>query len=199
MMIWVGLLSVLLAVISYSIYFRDIFRRKTKPHGVTWLVWAVLNGCIFLQQLTHDAGAGAWVTGVAALGSIVIFLLSFRYGERNVTRLDWFCLVIAAIVMGLWLQGINDTLTVILACTVFIIGFIPTLRKSYTNPYEETITTFGLNSTKFFLALFALNSVTLVTGLYPVVLSSINAYFVVFLIIRRKIVGRQRTKVKRRA
>ena len=187
MALWIGLFSVLLALISYSIYFRDIFRGKTKPHALTWLIWAVLNGCIFVQQFTHDGGPGAWVTGVAAFANIIIFGLSFKYGERNITRLDWLCLAVAMIVMGLWLQRVSDELTVILACAIFIVGFIPTLRKSYGKPREETIVTFGLNSVKFFLALLALHSLTLITALYPVVLGIVNGYFVIFLIVRGKI------------
>lgn len=198
MAIWIGLLSVLFAVISYSLYFRDIFQKNTTPHGITWLIWSVLNGCIFIQQLGDGAGPGAWVTGVAAIANGLIFLLSIKYGERSVTRLDWFCLGFSVIVIGLWLQHVNDTLTVVLACTIFIVGFIPTLRKSYAKPHEETIVTFGLNSMKFFLALFALQSVTIVTGLYPLVLGIINGYFVIFLIIRRRSIGKRGRKLKRR-
>jgi len=196
-MVYIGLFSVLLAIISYSLYFRDIFKGQTKPHALTWLIWAILNSVIFIEQYSHDAGAGAWVTGVAALANIIIFLLSFKYGERSITRLDWLCLAIAIPAIGLWVQQIDSAITIILACAIFIIGFIPTFRKSFRKPHEETVITFGLNGTKFFIALFALSSFTITTALYPFVLGFMNIFFVAFLLARRKIVKKNNTHIRR--
>lgn len=199
MEIIIGLISLLLALVSYSLYFRDMFGKKTRPHAITWLIWSALNGFIFLQQLSHDAGPGAWVTGAAAVANLLIFLFSFKYGERNITRLDWLCLAVALLVITLWLNAASDELTVILACVIFLIGFIPTFRKSFKKPSEETILTFTLNSTKFFLALFALNTVTLVTALYPITLGVVNALFVIFLLARGSVMKKSKKVVKRSA
>lgn len=187
---WIGILSVLLAVVSYSIYFRAIFRKNITPHAITWLIWGTLNTFIFIQQAVNGAGPGAWVTGVAAAANIVIFLLSLRYGERSLAVLDWICLIVAAVVIVLWLLHSDATITVSLACVIFIIGLLPTLRKSYYKPHEEAVATFGLNSLKFFLALFALQSVTVVTGLYPLTLGIANGFIVIFLIVRRRQMNR---------
>ncbi|MEO6110021.1 MAG: hypothetical protein ABIP50_03365 [Candidatus Saccharimonadales bacterium] len=181
----IGLISVLIAIVSYSLYFRDIFKRKTKPHAISWLVWGTLNTVICIQQLAHGAGPGAWVTGVAAFADFAIFLSAFKYGEKKITRLDWMCLAVAMVVLVLWGQDSNDIFTVILACTIFIVGMIPTFRKSLKNAHEETAITFALNGTKFFLALFALNTFTLNTALYPITLFLINGIFAVFLITRQ--------------
>jgi hypothetical protein len=182
---------------SYSFYFRDIFKRQTKPHALTWFVWAILNSLIFIEQYTHDAGAGAWVTGTAALANIIIFFLSFKYGERSITKLDWLCLGIAIPVIGLWLLQTNDALTIILACAIFIIGFIPTLRKSYQKPGDETAITFGLNGTKFLIALFALSSFTMTTAFYPLVLAIVNILFVIYLLSRRNTLKYKVNKLRR--
>lgn len=184
-MIWLGLLSVLLAVFSYSLYFRDIFAGRTKPHGITWLIWAFLNGFIFVQQLTSGGGPGAWVTAAAAIAGICIFILSFKHGERHITQLDKVCLGMVAVIILLWTQQVSDVAIAVLACVVFLIGFIPTFRKSYKKPQQETIITFGLNSAKFFIALFALQSLTITTGLYPLFLGILNGCFVVYLVFRR--------------
>lgn len=186
-----GLLAVFLAIISYSIYIYTIFKGHTKPHSITWLIWAMLNSFIYIQQLSHDAGPGAWVTGIAALANAIIFLISLKYGERSLTRLDWFCLIFALGVFILWMQRASDVLTIILASTIFIIGFVPTIYKSFSKPAEETIITFGLNSLKFFIALFALTNFTITTALYPLVLAITNASFVIFLLVQRHLIHRQ--------
>ena len=181
----IGALTILIALVSYSFYFKDIFRKSTKPHSVSWLVWAVLNGVTFLTQSENGAGAGGWVTGFAALASGLIFLVSVRYGEKNITSTDWYCLVIALAVIGLWYQARTGTLSVSLASLAFIIGFIPTFRKSVRKPHQETAITYFLNGLKFLLALYALDAISLTTALYPATLAVMNLGFVAFLILRR--------------
>jgi hypothetical protein len=178
-----GYIAVAIAVVSYGLYFRDIFAGHTKPHGFTWCIWAGLNAFIFYEQMTHGGGPGAWVTGFAAIANILIFLTAFKYGERNITRLDWVCIGLALAALGVWMFNSDAVLSVILACCVFIIGFIPTLRKSIKRAHEETAATFALNGLKFFITLFALTSFTLTTALYPIVLCVINVLFATYLFI----------------
>lgn len=192
-----GIITVLIAVISYSFYFRDIFRGKTKPHGLTWLIWGVLNSFIFFQQLAADAGPGAWVTGSAALANILIFLASFRYGERRITRLDWVSLFAAGLVLVFWFQTSDATLAVILASIISLLGFVPTIRKTWDGAHEETVITFALNSLKFFIALFALQSVSVVTVLYPVLMFVTNAGFAIYLLVRRAQYSKLKHKKKK--
>ncbi|MDN5274675.1 MAG: hypothetical protein JWP06_576 [Candidatus Saccharibacteria bacterium] len=180
-----GFLTLFLAIVSYSLYFRGIFKGNTRPHGVTWFIWSALNALVFYQQLTHDAGPGAWVTGAAAVANFCVFLFSFKYGERTVTRFDQACLVLAGVSITSLIYNMGSDLSVILASTTFIIGFGPTLYKSFRKPLEETAATFGLNSIKFLIALFALSSFTITTAVYPTVLFIVNAFFAVFLFVRR--------------
>lgn len=185
MTVWLGLLTILIAVISYGFYLRDMLRGKTKPHGLTWLIWGTLNTFIFFQQLAADAGPGAWVTGSAALANLIIFALSFKYGERRVMLIDWFSLVAAVFVLVFWYQTSDAVLSVILACSISLLGFAPTIRKAWKGAHEETALTYALNSLKFLIALFALQTVNIVTALYPALLFVTNAGFAVYLLVRR--------------
>ncbi|TAL14642.1 hypothetical protein EPN95_02250 [Patescibacteria group bacterium] len=187
---FLGYLTILIAIVSYSFYIHDVFGHKTKPHGFTWFTWALLNTFIFYEQVIHGGGPGAWVTGVAAIANTVIFFLAFKYGERNITKLDWFCLVTALFALGIWWINSDAVLSVILACAVFVIGFIPTFRKSLHRAHEETAITFALNSLKFLIALFALNAFTLTTALYPLVLFVVNGFFAIFLFTNQALIMR---------
>jgi len=192
-----GLLSILIAVISYSFYFRNIFAHKTRPHSITWLIWGTLSALIFYQQITHGGGAGAWVTLVASSANFIIFGLSMRYGERLITRFDYNCLILAIIALVLWGFNKDSNVSAVIASCVFIIALIPTWRKSLANAYEETVVTYALNSLKFLIALFALSTVSFMTAFYPFVVFAANAVFAVFLLVRRhsrqgKLVARRR-------
>ena len=179
-----GLITIVIAFFSYGFYLTDVIRGKTKPHGLTWLIWAVLNTLIWYQQMSHGAGPGAWVTGVAAIANFVIFLTSFRYGERLITKLDWLCGGFALVAIAAYAVSPNVEVSTVLACIVFILGLIPTFRKSLVNAHQETAVTFALNSLKFLVALFALQAFTFTTATYPLVLFLANGFFATFLISR---------------
>ncbi len=181
-----GFVTIILAIVSYSLYITDVLRHKTRPHGITWLIWSVLNIFIWYEQYTGGAGPGAWVTALTAGANFFIFLLSLRYGNNRITLLNIACLIGAAIALGIWLSGGSSVLSVCVASITFVIGFIPTIAKSVRYAHEETIMTFALNSLKFLLALFALETVTLVTSLYPFVLFIMNGLFVLFLLFARR-------------
>lgn len=186
----IGIITLVIATISYIYYFRDIFRQKTKPHAISWLVWAVLNGVTFLTQRSNGAGAGGWVTGFAAFACILIFITSLKYGEKNITQLDYICLVAAFIVLGLWYLEGDTTLGLSLAAITFIIGYIPTIRKSIHKPRQETAITYLLNGIKFLLAITVLDTFSLATALYPSVIVIMNFGFVGLLITRRSVTAK---------
>jgi hypothetical protein len=182
----IGILALVIAIISYTIYITHTLKGWTKPHAITWLVWALLNGFVFAEQLAAGAGAGAWVTGAAAVANILIAGLALFKGERSITHLDWLCLALTVALLLSW-QSIDDpTVAVLLAIAIFMIGFIPTLRKSAKSAHEETATTFALNGVKFLLAIAALSTISVATVVYPLVLGLVNISFAVYLIWARR-------------
>lgn len=189
MNVFLGAVTIIIAAVSYSIYFRDVISGRTKPHAFTWLIWSSLNTFVFYAQYINNGGPGAWVTGAAAIANGIIFLLALRFGERNVTMLDWICLFIAVLALGTWIIYPDGELSMLLACAVLFVGFIPTFRKSIRKPHEETAVTFALNSVKFFIALFALSTISITTASYPFSLFVLNGFFAIFLLTRRRTLG----------
>jgi hypothetical protein len=191
-----ALAAIAIAVVSYSLYIRDIVAGHTKPHAFTWGIWTVLAALIFAQQYAHGAGPGAWPTAFVSIAGAIIFTLAWKHGVRRIRALDWLSLAAAVGVGYLWLTSPNPELSVILASLVFLVGFIPTIRKTLAGKPQETTLTYALNSFKFFLALLALQSFTITTALYPLVLCVANAVFVVFLLtVHTSRGGKKRRKV----
>ncbi len=193
--ITLAIITLLIGLISYGIYIRDVLLSKTRPHGMTWVIWGVLNSFIFYQQIMNGAGPGAWVTGMAAVANFIIFTLSFKYGEKNVTLFDWICLLLVGIAFSVWLSNPDPNLAVLMAIAIFIIGLLPTVRKVFLGKSNETIITFFLNSSKFLIAVFALQSFSIVTAAYPLTLFIVNLLFALYLVYewkKRKVVKRRK-------
>lgn len=176
----------LAAFAGYSIYLRDIFRGKTKPHAFSWLVWSIMEAIAFTAQVVKHGGAGAWVTGASAAISFFIFLLALAKGKKDFPWFDWIALAISLIAVFLWWLTKEPTMSVILVVIVDAAAFIPTFRKGYHKPFEETITEYELSTFKHLLGILALQAYSISTWLYPASLVMTNSLFVLLLIVRRK-------------
>lgn len=182
----IGLGASLVGLYAFLPYLRDIFRGKTRPHIFTWGVWGVLTSIVLAAQITEGAGAGAWVTGLFAACTFVIFALSLKYGEKTITRGDWAMLAAALLAIPLWLLTDDPLWSVVLVCLIDTLAFMPTFGKSWRKPHEETLQTYALGATSFFLSLFALETLSLSTILYPATLVSINVAFVAMVLWQRR-------------
>ncbi len=181
-----GAAAVLIAIVSYIPYFHHIFQGKTKPHALTWLVWTVFTGMGFVQQWMNGGGAGSWAMGITALLCLAVFLLSLKYGEKEITLFDWLSLLGAAVALVIWFFSQDPVLAMLLVALVDLLGFLPTVRKSYYKPYEETLLTYFLTFVKYLIVLFALESYSLSTWLYPVFVLLTHISFVLMVEWRRR-------------
>ena len=188
----VGLIASLLVFVGYAPYIRDTLKGKTKPHIYSWFIWGFVTLLIFFFQFNAGAGAGSWLTLSAGLVCILIFGLSLWHGTRDIKRLDTVFLILALFALGLWMITKQPLISVILLVAIDILGFIPTIRKSWNKPYTETLFTYGLNTFRFVIGIYALETLTVVTYLYPVAWLFANGLFSVLLIVRRKQVGKKR-------
>jgi hypothetical protein len=163
-----------------------VFAGRTKPHMFTWFIWAVLEGTAFFAQTGKGAGAGAWVTGTTCLLCLSVFLVSLSKGEKEITLADKICLSGAILGIIFWYFSGDALTAIILVSITDFLGFIPTFRKTFTKPYEETAKLYIMSIIKLVLALLALKSFNITTALYPASLILANALFVTMVAIRRK-------------
>jgi chromate transport protein ChrA len=180
-----GLLATIIGLASYVAYFRDIFANKTKPHVFTWLIWGILTAVAFVAQLVANGGPGAWVNGTSAIICLIVAALGLKYGKKNIKPVDILCLILALVAILWWIFTNDPLFSVILVTIADILGFIPTFRKAYYRPHEETISTYLLSSTKYVISLFALTSFTAITAIFPFYLIFANTIFAIFSQIRR--------------
>lgn len=183
------ILGVAAAVIGfggYAPYIKDLFARKTKPHAFSWLAWGFLEGTAFFAQMAKGGGAGAWATGASALIALFISGVAFYRKDTEIHKLDYLALSGAIIGIIFWRLTSNPLLAVIFVTVADALAFIPTFRKSFHKPEQETLIEYGLSVIKWVVAIFALESYSLATWLYPVSLILTNGSFVLMSIIRKR-------------
>lgn len=188
----VGIAAVIISFIGYIPYFRDILNKKTKPHVFSWFVWGLSGGIGFFAQIVSGAGSGAWIMGLGFTVCVAITILAFRQGEKTITLSDWVAFGGALLGLILWQLTDNPLLAIIFVILSDLLAFIPTFRKSYHKPHEETFVSWVFSSLKYLLALVAIQSYSLTTVLYPLYLSLSNGGFAIMLLVRRRILSRSK-------
>lgn len=181
-----GFVAVLFGILSYVSYYRDVLHGKTKPHLFSWLIWGIGGIVIFIAQRLHYAGPGAWLTGISTIGILGIAILSFWFGEKDITKTDTILFFGALSGIILWIFFDNILWSVVIITTVDFIGFIPTFLKTYKKPHQETSLTFYIGVPMYACSLIALQTYSVVTVLYPFIMLVLNAGLAMFITVLQK-------------
>jgi len=186
----ISIIAVVLTFVGYFPYIRDTLKGKTTPHVYTWFIWAFVTAIAYGLQVSGGAGVGSWVTLSIIIACFSVFILGLRNGRKNITKLDTLFFVLSFVALFLWLIAKQPVLSVILVSTVDMLGFVPTIRKSWNKPYSETLFLYELNTFRHGLSLLALQQYSVITWLYPLTWTFANGLFSAMLIIRRKQVSK---------
>jgi hypothetical protein len=184
----VAAVAVILTFVGYVPYVRDTLAGKTKPHVYTWLIWGFVTLIAFGLQVGGGGGVGSLVALTSGSLALFVAVLGFRVAkeDRNIDRINTGCFMLAIAALTAWVFADQADLAIILVTTADMIGFVPTIRKSWNKPYQETLFLYALTTFRFALAIYALENYNFVTLLYPLAWMIANALFSLFLIMRRK-------------
>ncbi len=187
-----AVVSPALGIIGFIPYFYGIYKGTTKPHVFTWLIWTLTLG---IANLSIWTGGGGLVLSIGIAVSVVLsfitMLLSIKYGTRNITRSDMIALIVALVAIGVWIGLDNPVLALLLATSIDIVGYWPTFRKSFIEPWSEALSSWILYTAAPALTLFSLLEYNVLTMTYSAATLIINGLLVALLLVRRQ--GVQRT------
>lgn len=184
-----SLIAVILTFVGYFPYIRSIVKKQTKPHIYSWFTWSLDGFIIFGLQITHGAGPGSFVALAAGILALTVLILTIlNKGKRDVTVTDTVFLVMALLALVIWLFAKQPLISAILIMTVDVLGFLPTVRKSWHKPFTENVSFYAINTVRFAIALVALQAYSIITVLYPGVWLIGNGLFTIMLVTRRKFV-----------
>lgn len=171
-------------------YLRDIFLKKTKPHAYTWLIWTITQGTA-VAGLWY--GKGDWGSLALSVGTVfvfIVFLLSLKYGTRNITKSDTVILIAALLAVVVWWQLHSPWLAVLMVSVIDVLGFLPSFRKTFEEPWTETATSWTAFSLANILSILALNEYNFLTLTYLIAITSAEIILLTICLVRRRVVPR---------
>ncbi len=183
-------IALAVAVLAFIPYFRGMFKGDTRPHSYTWLIWSITSA-IGAAGVWHGGG------GLPAIGFIIsasltflTFLFSLRFGTQNITRGDSVALATCLVAVFFWVFLNDPVASVILGISIDIAGYWPTLRKSFLDPWGESLTSWILWILAPGFFLLALDTYNILTTAYYAPLIIINSIFVILFLVRRRTVAK---------
>ncbi len=180
-------LAITLTLIAYFPYIRDIQRGLVKPHVFSWVIWGTTTAIVFFAQLAGKGGVGAWPTGVSGVITLYVAILAWQQrSDSQITQTDWLFFLAALSALPLWFLTNSPLWAVIILTIIDTLGFAPTFRKAWHNPYQEQLLFFILMSGKYIISIFALNHYSLTTILFPATVATACIAFILMVVVQRK-------------
>ena len=164
--LFIGIVSAIIGIAAFAPYIKDMLTRKTRPHMFTWLIWVLTQGTAVVAMWTGGGGAGAITLTICLVLVFIVFLLSIKFGTRDITHSDTVVLIVALVAILIWWQLDNPILAVVIVSAIDVLGFIPSYRKTYKDPLSETISTWIMYVLSNILAIIALEQYNALTLTY---------------------------------
>lgn len=160
--------SGLVVIIAYLPYIRDILSHKTRPERASWLIWAILGSIAFFSQYVEGGRYSLALPAAETVFTLVIFLLSLKFGAGGFAKRDTLALVGAGLGLILWYFTHQAVIALTIIITIDAIGAILTIWKSYLDPFSETLVSWILIALAGVLSILAVGQLNPVLLAYPV-------------------------------
>ena len=177
---------IILSLGAFIYYYYSILKWDTKPHIYTWLIFTISLGTAFIVQIQTGGGYGSYVTLMEFFGCFIAFILGLKYGEKNITRFDTLCFILALIALLLYLNFRLAVVSTILIILVDLLAIIPTYRKSFLKPHEETIVIYIMSAWVYIFSIAWLTQYSFTTYGYALSIVLADILFVAYVLWRRK-------------
>lgn len=190
-------IGVIIGIIGFFPYLRDVLAKKTKPHSFTWLIWALTQGVAVAGMWAGGGDVGAISMTIGTIIIFLIFLLSLKYGYRDISLSDKIILTVALIAIGIWVFLDNPILALLMVTGIDVIGYIPSIRKCFHEPGSETVLAWNAAIAANVFSLLALREYNFMTIGYLVPIFLLNSFFVIFILICRNQLGQKNITIKK--
>lgn len=174
-----GTLATAVALVNYLPYLLGVIKRTLRPHAFSWIIFTIITATVSAAQFSAGAGAGAWATAATAVTTCLIAMIALHNGGYTITRFDTFSLIGALVAIPAWWLSDNPLLAVIILTIVELLGFLPTYRKAWKRPHDESAAAFAFTIVKYALALGAMQTYTLTTTLFPIALIILSSLLII--------------------
>ncbi len=176
-----------LSLYAYVPYIRLIWRGTVKPHFYTWCVGTVISAIAIPLMIIGGGGIGVLPTAIGGISCGIVAISSYRY-RGHATKSDFAFIGMALIAIPVWLLMDDPMYSSLLVSGIMFITFMPTVRKAWHKPHEESTRQYLISSIRFGVSIAGLKAFTITTMAFSISLTTVNA-----LVVGAILLGKMRT------
>lgn len=180
------ILSLVLGAVSYIPYIRSMVLRQTTPHPYTWLIWSITTGTAAVGGWYGGGGYGVLLLALWSVLTFLVFLLSFKYGTKNITKGDVALLVLTLLAVLVWWQLHAPLISILMVTAIDAFGYVPTIRKVFEEPWSESLSSWSLFTVTALIGLVALAQYNFLTVVYLGMSATLNTIVMGVCLFRRR-------------
>lgn len=180
------IVSIVVGLISPLIGIYSILKGIYKPQRMTRVIFLIITFLSFATLLAQGDRIAVALAFTQFIGSMIIFLLSFKFGMGGYSRFDVIVLSGAIITLLIWKTTENPTLALYASIATDFIGLLPTIIKTYKKPHTEDPRFYLSDTLASLFSILALKTYLLQDVAYPVYIFIANGLLIIIILLRRK-------------
>lgn len=170
--------GVLLPVVSSAAYAVSILKGKSRPQRMTRLLLVCITALMVASLIGQGDTSGVWLALVSFVQALGIWVLSLTHGIGGRSRLDFACMGVCALGLGLWMFFGGAWIGLLASIVADIAASLPALVKTVRMPHTELLAFYAWDTLAGLLVAIA-GPFTLKAALFPLYIALINALFAV--------------------
>jgi len=188
---YLGILAGLLSAFAFVPYIYSITQGAI-PSLASWSVWTVIGvlGCSSYLTANNGWVSTAWVASVYVVAPLATALMTWWYGARfqRLNGVEITCLIGAFFGVVVWFVTRSATAALLIFIFIDGVGTMPTIVKSYYDPYGESLFAWKCSLLGSICNVFAIEQWTIATASYPTYLALSILTLTLVIIYRRRYV-----------
>ena len=174
-----GLLLVIASVAYIASILNKDPKKRIKPRPLSWIGWALIMGVSLVAQIIKSGFEWSQITiFTSVFFCIFIAVVAFIVKSYLIKPMDWWCIVLGMICLGIYLSTKDALVTTIFAIVADFVVAIPTLHNAYVDPSSEKSSAWTYGVLSWSLTLIVCVGHPWIYALFPMYLFTMNAVFI---------------------
>ncbi len=173
-----GLLLVAASLAYIASIVNKNHEKRIKPRPLSWIGWALMMGISLTSQVIKNGFEWNQITILTSvIFCVIIAVTAFAVKSYSIKPMDWWCLILGMICVGIYLSTKNALVTTIFGIIADFIVAIPTIHNAYTKPESEKSSAWLYGVLSWAFTLIICIGYAWVYALFPLYLFVMNSLF----------------------
>ena len=146
-----------------------MLKNNYAPSVFTRIVWLLLSiNSFFGVLLSKSSQTSILLSAIIIIGSLAVCIVSLWKGNKTIGKLEYFCIFLLLISLLIWIFFKAPLVNLTISLFAHFVGGLPTYKKVWLNPKDESTAFWSLFFLSSLLSIFATDFTTAKAVIVPI-------------------------------